>query len=153
MNAPRISVYVKRRLRLDLLTPRQSQMVRIGDYSIDVWRGRIAQGINTLDQPSKTLGAAYGRRKARFGGRPIRDLKGISRSPRMLDNFSVRSVGNTSVRAGFTTTAARIKAKANEAIEPFMAFSPSDQRKIRTFAEAVLVLERIPNLAIQIEKK
>ena len=148
----RFRIYMRGRLRLDLLTPKQAQMKRLGDYSVDVWKQRVLAGLNTQDQPAKPLQVAYARRKIRFAGRSVRNLYGLSRSDHMLDNFKVRTVGSDSVRAGFTTVLARTKAQANEAIEPFLKFSPDNQRKIRAFGESVLLLERLPNLAVQIDK-
>jgi hypothetical protein len=146
----RVQVYVKRRLRLDLLNFEQRQMYEVGKYGLDQVLDRISSAINTNDAPSKPLRFKYAQQKSRRGLSNRRDL---TYSGAMLGNLSVRTVSRNFVRVGMTSELQRKKARANERREPFAAFSPQDQESVFGFARLIMVREKLPRLVKQLPAK
>jgi hypothetical protein len=76
--------------------------------------------------------------KAEHGLRPIRDMWGSGKEGgHMLDNFTVRSASESSVRLAFTQNKARARALSNERRTPFLSWSDSDVAKIMDRAAAM----------------
>lgn len=136
---------------------RKIQMQRLGEFALKTVVDRTKKGVGSDDTAMPALkqgkvmqfaGRANGRAqfrnigyagwKAQHGLQPIRDLVGDGRQGgHMLDNPSVRSVSETSVRMAFTSRSARVKALANEKRSPFWSFSEADQKKILEFANGL----------------
>jgi len=146
MPEPRVKVYVKRRLRFDLLNYDQQQMYKLGVFGLAEVLNRIEQAKNTEDGPAKPLKKGYAIRKSklRLGNRRNLKLTGA-----MLGNLSVRTVSRNFARAGMTTLKQRQKALANSKIEEFAAFSPHNQQRVAEVANRILTTEKIPFLVIE----
>lgn len=128
------------------------QMQKLGEFAIRTIRARVAKGVGSDDASMKALSAktspilhhgkfvrqrqSYAQWKTKHGLQPIRDLAGTGTDGgHMLDNLTVRSVSETSVRMAFTARKARAKALANEKRTPWLSFSTADEKAIVTYAE------------------
>ena len=134
---------------------RKIEMQRLGEFALKTVIARTKKGIGSDDasmrplKPGKAVqfarrengrakfrNASYAAWKASHGMQPIRDLVGDGRQGgHMLDNPSVRSVSETSVRMAFTSRSARQKALTNEKRTPFFSFSSNDEKAIMGLAE------------------
>jgi len=111
--------------------------VRLGVFSIELIRNRVARGIGSDDAPMKPLNARYAKYKT-YWGQPVRNLRGPGRQGgHMLDNISVRSADSSSVRIDITSRDARTKAAANEKKSPWYGWSPKDASEILEVAQQV----------------
>ncbi len=145
----RVRVYVKRQLRLDLLDYDRQQMYRLGVFGLGEVLARLSKGISAEDSKAKPLSKTYAIRKSRAGLKNIRDLRGFGNGGNMLDNLKVRTVGLNDVRAGFSTKRMREKALGNQRREPFMLFSPSNQRRVAQEANEIMARKKIPFMVIK----
>lgn len=143
----RVRVFLKRKLRLDLLDFDQKQMYRLGDFGVTEVLSRIAKGQGPEDSPAKPLGKGYAIRKTKAGLGNRRNLrfKGLG-GGHMLDNLKVRTVSKNEAQARFSVLWAREKAEANTAREPFMLFSPRNQKQVAAMASRLLIEEKLPRL-------
>jgi hypothetical protein len=144
---------------------RRVQMQRLGEFALKTVKARIAKGIGSDDSQMKALSGKtspilsptgrfirqrvpYSQFKSQHGLQPKRDLYGTGvESGHMIDNFTVRSASENSVRMAITARAARVKALANEKRDPALSFSANDERAIlaeaaRMFKAQVEVLKR-----------
>lgn len=129
----------------------KNQMQRLGEFGIATVKARVARGVGSDDAPMKALSAktspilhhgkfvrqreSYAQWKLKHGLQPIRDLMGTGKEGgHMMDNLTVRSVTESTVRMAFTARQARAKALSNERRTPFLSFSDADERKIVTYA-------------------
>lgn len=127
------------------------QMQRLGEFAIKIVKARVARGVGSDDAMMPALSAkksavyshgkfvrqrdSYAAWKGRHGLQPVRDLSGTGADGgHMLDNLTVRSVSESSVRMSFTQRKARAKALANEKRYPWLSFSDSDERAIVAYA-------------------
>lgn len=150
--AKTFNVYVKKRLRLDLLSVPQREMYQLGEVARSSILKRISSARGPNDLPAAPLKSeSWKRIKKSKGLRPIRDLKGTGmiwpekggkRKPRLkkvghlLDQILVRRVGDNMVKITEPTTrAGRIKARAHRAM--FM-FSPRDKATVIIAANSIL---------------
>jgi hypothetical protein len=141
-----VRVFVKRRLRFDLLNYDQRQMYKLGVFGLAEVLDRIRKTTNTQDAPSKPLKKGYAIRKSklRLGNR-----RNLTFTGDMLRNFTVRTVSRNFSRAGMTSVKQRQKALANSAIEEFAAFSPRNQRRVAEVANIIMLREKIPSMVIE----
>jgi hypothetical protein len=146
MPEPRVRVFVKRRLRLDLLNYDQQQMFKLGVVGLSDVLDRIGKSKNTEDQPAKPLKRGYAIRKTKRGLGNRRNLKFTGA---MLQNLSVRTVSRNFARAGMTTLKQRQKALANSRIEEFASFSPRNQQRVADAANQIMNRDKIPFLIIE----
>lgn len=124
---PTVKLYVKKQLRLDRLTFEQRQMREIGEAGLVDVKRRIRDARNTEDQPSKRLKPGYAKRKQKRGLPGVRNL---ALSGKMLANLTLRTVSENKARAGLTSRKERAKGLANTQIEPFLLYSPANERAV-----------------------
>ena len=141
-----VRIYEKKQIRLDRLNFKQHQMFKIGNVGVAAVKNRVqaAQGPNYA--PAKPLTKRYAIRKTKLGKGNRRNL---TFSGAMLRNLSLRTVSERSAKAGLTSRKERIKAWANQKIQPWLLFSPKNKAAVveatrRVFEEMKkrLLLER-----------
>ena len=131
---------------------RRAQMEAIGKECIKAIRRRSALGKGSDDSAFPALSAKYSaikhngkfvrqrvpyaQWKAKRGLQPIRDLVGTGKEGgHMLDNLTVRSVTDSTVRMSFTQRKARAKAIANERRTPFLSIDGSVESAVIKMAK------------------
>ena len=141
-----VRVYQKKQIRLDRLNFSQNQLFKIGSVGVAAVKNRLAAAQGPDDSPAKPLTKRYAIQKTKLGRGNRRNL---SLSGNMLRNLMVRTVSEKAAKAGLTTRKDRIKAWANQKIQPWLVFSPKNRAAVaeaarRVFQEATkrLVLER-----------
>lgn len=149
-----VNVYVKRQLRLDLLSIPQRKMYELGNAALESIRERVAKARNVQDAPAAPLKSERWKRiKKAKGLKPIRDLRGTGmmwpekggkRKPKLkpvghlMDQIAVRKVSDN--RAHIlepSTRAGRMKARA-AANRAMLGFSPFNRRVIIARAQDIL---------------
>ena len=146
-----IRIYQKKQIRLDRLSFRQSQMFKIGNVGVAAVKNRLAASQGPSDGPAKPLTKQYAIWKTKQGKGNRRNL---SLSGDMLRNFLVRTVSENKAKASVTgrgtaKTATnkrgkavgaenRIKAWITNKIEPWVLFSPRNERAVNEAANRVL---------------
>ena len=140
-----IRVYQKKQIRLDRLNFRQNQMFKIGNVGVAAVKNRLAAGLGPSDSAAKPLTRRYAIRKTKLGKGNRRNLY---LSGDMLRNFMVRTVSENKAKASLSTRKDRIKAWANQKIEPWAVFSPKNVQAVREAANQI-VREMIPRLTIE----
>jgi hypothetical protein len=127
-----VRIKTEGRIRLTGTTFRQFHMLQVGKSALESFTKRVAAGRTPQDVQAKPLTKRYAIRKSKMlRGKAVRDLR---LTGAMLDNLTVRSASDNRVTAALTSRKARIKALANERIQHWMAFSPSDRRNIMQVA-------------------
>jgi hypothetical protein len=129
-----VRIWQKRRLRLDLLTFRQRDMVAIGAAGLLSVKKRLREARGPADGPAKPLSKRYAIYKSKRHRGNRRDLW---LTGKMLANLQLRTVRDNSARAGLTSRKERTKGLANQRIEPWLVFSPANRRAV--FEKARLV--------------
>lgn len=157
--AKAVNVYVKRKLRLDLLTVRQREMYRLGQAAKDAIILRVKQARDAYDRPAPPLKSeSWKRIKKAKGLRPIRDLKGTGmmwpekgkkyrKKPKkvghLLDQINTRKVtDNKAIIPEPSTRAGRKKARSNRNM---LLFSPQNKATVIRVANQMLptVIKRL----------
>ena len=140
-----VRIYQKKQIRLDRLNFRQAQLFKIGNVGVAAVKNRVQAAQGPSDSPAKPLTKRYAIRKTRLGRGNRRNL---SFTGDMLRNLTVRTVSEKAAKAGLSTRKDRIKAWANQKIEPWLVFSPKNKSAVaeaarRVFQEAAkrLVIE------------
>lgn len=141
-----VRVYVKRQLRLDLLSADQRTMFQLGNVALAARKDDISKAQNSRNAAAKPLRRGYAIKKTRLGKGNRRNL---SFSGDMLRNWSVRTVSSNRVVALWTTKKNREKARANNKIEKFIDFSPRNEAIITTAAERIIIIERMPRMVFE----
>ena len=141
-----VRVYQKKQIRLDRLNFNQNQLFKIGSVGVAAVKNRLAAAQGPDDSPAKPLKKRYAIQKTKLGKGNRRNL---TFSGDMLRNLMVRTVSEKAAKAGLSTRKDRIKAWANQKIQPWLVFSPKNRAAVaeaarRVFQEAVkrLVVER-----------
>ena len=144
---PSIRIYQKKQIRLDRLNFRQAQLFKIGNVGVAAVKNRLVAAQGPADSPAKPLTKRYAIQKTRLGKGNRRNL---SFTGDMLRNLMVRTVSEKAAKAGLSTRKDRIKAWANQKIEPWLVFSPQNRTVVfeatrRVFEEMKqhLKLERL----------
>lgn len=125
--AASVRIWQKRKLRLDLLTFRQRDMVTIGSAGLLSVFKRLSEAKGPMDGPAKPLTKRYAIYKSRLHKGNRRDLK---LTGKMLRNLSLRTVSDKSAKAALTSRKERIKGWANQKREPWLVFSPANRRAV-----------------------
>ena len=141
-----VRVWQKKQIRLDRLNFRQNQMFKIGTVGVAAVKNRLGAGLGTNDAPAKPLTKRYAIQKSKLG---LSNRRNLSFTGNMLRNLAVRTVSERKASAGLSTRKDRIKAWANQKIEPWLVFSVKNRGSVleaarRVFTENTrrLVLER-----------
>jgi len=150
---PSMRVFFKQKIIPGRFNVRQKEMLKLGTVGVSSILNRLALGRGPNDGPAKPLGQGYMRFKLRKGLKPFRDLRAtgfgiISRARKrkarrkfqghMLDNFRVRTVSETRATANVSGFAARVKARANQNIEPWMVLSPKNKAAVIRAAQLIV---------------
>ena len=158
--AQSVRIWVKKQLRLDMLTFKQREMVQVGSAGLLSVFKRLSEAKGPTDAPAKPLSTGFWRthrdgtktwinkgyamQKARKRRGRFRDLKFTGD---MLRNLSLRTVSDNSARAGLTSKKQRDKGWANMKIEPWLVFSPKNKQAVIEKFQLVLK-ERIKRMVI-----
>ena len=143
---PSVRIWQKKQIRLDRLNFRQHQLFKIGSVGVAAVKNRLAAAQGPDDSPAKPLTKRYAIKKTKLGKGNRRNL---TFSGDMIRNLMVRTVSEKAAKAGLSTRKDRIKAWANQKIEPWLVFSPKNKASVveatrRIFEEMKkrLLLER-----------
>ena len=141
-----VRVYQKKQIRLDRLTFSQHQLFKIGSVGVAAVKNRLAAAQGPDDSPAKPLTKRYAIQKTKLG---LGNRRNLTFSGNMLRNLMVRTVSEKAAKAGLSTRKDRIKAWANQKIQPWLVFSPKNRAAVaeaarRVFQEATkrLTMER-----------
>ncbi len=135
--AQMVKVYVKKQLRLDLLTFRQRDMYEIGNAGLEAVKARLAAALGPNDSPAKPLRVSYARQKSK---RHLGNRRNLRFTGKMLDNLKIRTVSDKMAKAALTSRKERVKGQANTKIEPWCLFSPANRKVV--FAKAEIIFKR-----------
>jgi hypothetical protein len=131
---PSVRVWQKKQLRLDLLNFRQHQMFKIGNVGVATVKNRVTAALGPGDAPAKPLTKRYAIRKTKLG---LGNRRNLTFTGNMLRNLAVRTVSENRAKAGLSTRKDRIKAWANQKIEPWLVFSPKTKAAVVEAARRV----------------
>jgi hypothetical protein len=141
-----VRVFQKKQLRLDLLNFTQRQMFILGNVGVGVVKNRLRAAQGPEDLPAEPLKKRYAIRKTKLG---LGNRRNLVFTGDMLRNLLVRTVSENRAKAALSTRKDRIKAWANQKIQPWLVFSPKNKAAVveatrRIFEEMKkrLVLER-----------
>ena len=143
---PSVRIYHKKQIRLDRLNFSQNQLFKIGSVGVAAVKNRLAAAQGPDDSPAKPLTKRYAIQKTKLG---LGNRRNLTFSGNMIRNLMVRTVSEKAAKAGLSTRKDRIKAWANQKIEPWLVFSPKNKAAVveatrRVFEEMKkrLLLER-----------
>ena len=143
---PSVRIWEKKRIRLDRLNFSQNQLFKIGSVGVAAVKNRVTAALGPDDSPAKPLTKRYAIKKTKLGKGNRRNL---TFSGDMIRNLMVRTVSEKAAKAGLSTRKDRIKAWANQKIQPWLVFSPKNRAAVaeaarRVFQEAIkrLTLQR-----------
>jgi hypothetical protein len=143
---PSVRIWHKKQLRVDHLNFRQFQMLKIGTVGLAAVKNRLAAGLGPNDAPAKPLTKRYAIYKSKvLRRRAIRDL---SLTGNLLRNLTLRTVSEKAAKASLTSRKERIKGQAAERIEPWLVFSPANNRAVMEAARRIF-REITPRLVIE----
>ncbi|MCW5982697.1 MAG: hypothetical protein KIT09_31705 [Bryobacteraceae bacterium] len=140
-----VRIWQKRQIRIDHLNFRQTQMLKIGTVGVAALKNRLAAAQGPSDAPAKPLRKRYAIQKTKLG---LGNRRNLSFSGAMLRNLQVRTVSENKSRAGLSTRKDRIKAWANQKIEPWLVFSPKNRQAVKE-ATRRLLAEMKPRLVVE----
>jgi hypothetical protein len=142
---PSVRIWQKKRLVLDHLNFRQNQMFKIGTVGLAAVKNRVQAAMGPADEPAKPLTKRYAIRKTKLGKGNRRNL---TFTGDMLRNLSLRTVSEKAAKAGLTSRKERIKAWANQKIQPWLVFSPKNRAAVVEAARRVMQ-ENLKRLAVE----
>jgi hypothetical protein len=128
-------IYVKKQLFVEHLTFSERQMLKLANVAVAEVKDRLSKNRDGNDRPAKPLSKWYARIKAAKGLNPWRDYKKYGS---LLKNLLVRTVTKNRMRAENSTRRDRLKARELSKIQPWIVYSPTNQRKIRAAAGKIL---------------
>ena len=141
-----VRIWKRKQLQLGSLNFQQSQMFKIGSVGVGVVKNRLRAALGPEDSPAKPLKKRYAIRKTKLG---LGNRRNLIFTGDLLRNLQVRTVSDNRAKAALSTRKDRIKAWANQKIEPWLVFSPKNKAAVveatrRVFEEMKkrLMLER-----------
>ena len=140
-----VRVFYKKQVRIDRMNFRQQAMLKVGTVGVAAVKNRLATSLNSNDAPSKPLTKWYARRKTRLG---LGDKRDLTLTGDMLRNFQVRTVTDNKAKANNSSRKGRLKAWINQKIEPWVLFSPKNQKATQESANRILK-EMAPTLILE----
>ena len=138
-------IYFKKQVRIDHLTFRQQAMFHIGNLGVAAVKNRLAAAQGPDDGTAKPLTKRYAIRKTQLG---LGNRRNLMLTGDMLRNFMVRSVTDNKARASNSTRKDRLKAWLNQKIQPWVVFSPKNQKAVKDGAQKVLA-DMAPRLIVE----
>lgn len=130
----RVRVRFKKQLRVDHLNFKQFQMLKLATVGVAAVKNRVQAALGSGDGPALPLTRRYAIRKSRMR---LGNRRNLTFTGAMLRNLQVRTVSERDARVGLSGRKDRIKALANERIEPWLTFSPRDQQATVTAAQRI----------------
>jgi hypothetical protein len=140
-----VRVYYKKKIRIDRMNFRQQSMLKIGTVGVATVKNRVAAALDSNDAPSKPLSKGYARHKAKLG---LGDKRNLMLTGDMLRNFQVRVVTENRAKANNSSRSGRLKAWINQKIEPWVLFSPKNQKATQE-SGALVLKEMAPTLLLE----
>ena len=140
-----VRVYYKKQIRIDRMNFRQQSMLKIGTVGVATVKNRLAASLDSNDAPSKPLTKGYARQKTRLG---LGDKRDLMLTGDMLRNFQVRVVTENKAKANNSSRKGRLKAWINQKIEPWVLFSPKNQKATQESA-ALILKEMAPAMILE----
>ena len=140
-----VRVFYKKQVRIDRMNFRQQAMLKVGTVGVAAVKNRLAASLDSNDAPSKPLTKWYARRKTRLG---LGDKRDLTLTGDMLRNFQVRTVTDNKAKANNSSRKGRLKAWINQKIEPWVLFSPKNQKATQESANRILK-EMAPTLILE----
>lgn len=130
-----IELRVQKSLRLTNPGFSAEDMRAIGAEAVRVEGLRWAAGLDLSDQPARPLAPRYAKRKARFGQRPIRNLRltGSMAAARQVVGAELNRV-----QIEFVGAEARRRANENLRRNPMIGLSPMDQAVVASVARQII---------------
>ncbi len=122
-----VRIWFKRQLRIDHLSVSQTAMFKISTVGVVAVKNRVTAGMGPEDSAAKPLSKRYAIQKSR---RNLGNRRNLTFTGAMLANLQVRTVSENRARAGLSTQKDRIKAWANQKIQPWLVFSPRNKAAI-----------------------
>lgn len=140
-----VRVFTKKEIRLDKLNFTQRQMFNIGNVGVASVKARVSAALGPTDSAAKPLTRYYAIKKTKLGKGNRRNL---TLTGAMLRNFMVRTVSERRAVAANTTRKDREKARANEALQPWVVLSPKNKQVV-TNATRQIFLENRKRLVLE----
>ena len=131
---PSVRIWQKKRIVLNNLNFRQHQMVKIGTVGVATVKNRVTAALGPDDGPAKPLTKRYAIRKTRLG---LGNRRNLTFTGNMLRNLSLRTVSENAAKANVTSRKERIKAWANQNMQPWLVFSPKNRAAVTEAARRV----------------
>ena len=140
-----VRVFYKKQVRIDQMNFRQQAMFKIGTVGVAAVKNRLVSAQGPTDSSAKPLTKGYAIQKTKLGKGNRRNLM---MTGDMLRNFQVRTVSDNKAKANNSTRKGRLKAWMNQKIEPWVLFSPKNQKEVVESAAKVLK-EMGPTLVLE----
>lgn len=136
-------IYAKKMIRLDNMKVTQMTMFQIGNVALASRKLDVSRALNTHGGPAKPLSKRYAIRKSKWTGASGkgRNKRDLSLSGDMMRELTVRTVSNKVSIARWTTRRNRMKARANNAIEEFVAYSEKNRND--TLRAARIIVQKL----------
>lgn len=130
-----VRVFVKKQRQIGHLTFRQVNMLKIGTVALATVKNRVQAAKNADDGPAKPLAKYYAKWKSKkLRKRAVRDL---TFTGDMINTLQVRTVNNNYAQARHSTAKGRAKANRQQQLQPWMLYSPANQRDIHRAAKMI----------------
>ena len=142
---PSARIFFKKQIRIDHLNVRQQAMFNIANVGVAAVKNRVGAALGPTDAPAKPLTKTYAIRKTRLG---LGNRRNLMLTGDMLRNFMVRSVSENKARAANSTRKDRLKAWINHKLEPWVVFSPRNEKAVRD-ATAQVLADMAPRLVLE----
>jgi len=140
-----VRIWEKKQIRLDRLNFKQREMFKLGTVGVAAVKNRVQAALGPSDAPAKPLTKRYAIWKTKRGKGNRRNL---TFTGDLLRNFQVRTVSQRQAKAGLSTRKDRLKAWANQKLEPWMVFSPKNRAAVLEATRRVLA-EMAPRLVLE----
>jgi len=140
-----VRIWEKKQIRLDRLNFKQREMFKLGNVGVAAVKNRVQAALGPSDAPAKPLTKRYAIWKTKRGKGNRRNL---TFTGDLLRNFQVRTVSERQAKAGLSTRKDRIKAWANQKLEPWVVFSPKNRAAVVEATRRVLA-EMAPRLVLE----
>jgi len=140
-----VRIWEKKQIRLDRLNFKQREMFKLGTVGVAAVKNRVQAALGPSDAPAKPLTKRYAIWKTKRGKGNRRNL---TFTGDLLRNFQVRTVSERQAKAGLSTRKDRLKAWANQKLEPWMVFSPKNRAAVLEATRRVLA-EMAPRLVLE----
>jgi hypothetical protein len=122
-----VKIWFKKQVRIDHLTIPQRSMLDIGTVGLAGVKNRVTSSLGPDDAAAKPLNKKYAIQKTKLG---LGNRRNLSFTGSMLRNLSIRTVSDNKAVAGLTGRKQRIAARANQAKQAWLVFSPRNRAAV-----------------------